>query len=259
MPVLEARGIGKALGVGRARRRVLHDVSLGVEAGEVVAVLGRSGSGKSTLLHLLGGLDHPDDGTITLVGQSLTNQRPRTLARTRLRHVGFVFQSFHLIEELSGEENVLLPARLPGARRGGERRGRGLIGELGLAEIAGRRPHELSGGEQQRFAIARALVNDPELVLADEPTGNLDQENGALVLELLRGLTGRAVVIVTHEPEAAAIADRVLHLRDGRLTAAPDATARPATATTTAPDPTARPATAPTTAPDPAVRLRGLA
>jgi ABC-type lipoprotein export system ATPase subunit len=217
MPVLEARGITKTLGVGRAQRRVLDGVTLEVEAGEVVAVLGRSGSGKSTLLHLLGGLDRPDAGTILLAGHDITRQRPRALARTRLHHVGFVFQSFHLIEELSGEENVMLPARLPGAVRGGERRARRLIGELGLTEIADRRPHELSGGEQQRTAIARALVNDPELVLADEPTGNLDQENGATVLALLRNLRRRAVVIVTHEPEAAAIADRVLHLRDGRL------------------------------------------
>jgi ABC-type lipoprotein export system ATPase subunit len=192
-------------------------VSLEVDAAEVIAVLGRSGSGKSTLLHLLGGLDRPDAGTIMLAGQDITEQRPRALARTRLRHVGFVFQSFQLIEELSGEENVLLPARLPGALRGGEQRARRLIGELGLTEIASRRPHELSGGEQQRLAIARALVNDPEVVLADEPTGNLDQDNGATVLALLRHLTRRAVVIVTHEPEAAAIADRVLHLRDGRL------------------------------------------
>ncbi len=217
MPVLEARGITKTVGSGRGARRVLDGVSLEVDAAEVVAVLGRSGSGKSTLLHLLGGLDRPDAGTIALAGQDITKQRPRALARTRLRHVGFVFQSFHLIEELSGEENVLLPARLPGALRGGEQRAQRLIGELGLSEIAGRRPHELSGGEQQRLAIARALVNDPELVLADEPTGNLDQENGATVLALLRNLTRRAVVIVTHEPEAAAIADRVLHLRDGRL------------------------------------------
>ena len=182
-------------------------------------MLGRSGSGKSTLLHLLGGLDRPDAGRIILAGHDLSTQKPRALAKTRLRHVGFVFQSFHLIEELSGEENVLLPARLPGAGRDGERRARRLIGELGLTEIAGRRPHELSGGEQQRLAIARALVNDPELVLADEPTGNLDQVNGATVLALLRNLRRRAVVIVTHEPEAAAIADRVLHLQDGRLLA----------------------------------------
>ena len=217
MPVLEARGIVKTLGVGRAQRRILDAVTLEVEAGEVVAVLGRSGSGKSTLLHLLGGLDRPDAGRIVLAGADITAQSPRALAKTRLRHVGFVFQAFHLIEELSGEENVLLPARLPGAGKDGERRARRLIDELGLTEIAGRRPHELSGGEQQRLAIARALVNDPELVLADEPTGNLDQENGATVLALLRNLHRRAVVIVTHEAEAAAIADRVLHLADGRL------------------------------------------
>ncbi len=217
VPVLEARGITKTVGVGRAARLLLEEVSLHVNADEVVAVLGRSGSGKSTLLHLLGGLDRPDRGRITLAGTELTAQSPRALARTRLQHIGFVFQSFHLIEELSGEENVLLPARLPGARKGGQRRAQRLIEELGLAPVAHRRPHELSGGEQQRFAIARALVNDPELLLADEPTGNLDQENGAAVLELLRGLSDRAVVIVTHEPQAAAIADRVLHLRDGRL------------------------------------------
>jgi ABC-type lipoprotein export system ATPase subunit len=224
VPVLAASGITKTVGAGRAARRVLDDVSLTVEAGEVVAVLGRSGSGKSTLLHLLGALDRPDAGRIVLAGEELTGLRPRALARARLRHIGFVFQSFQLIEELSGEENVLLPARLPGASRGGERRGRRLIESLGLSELADRRPHELSGGEQQRLAIARALVNDPELVLADEPTGNLDQENGALVLDLLRSLSDRAVVIVTHEPEAAAIADRVLHLEEGRLKgAAPQA------------------------------------
>jgi ABC-type lipoprotein export system ATPase subunit len=217
VPVLQARGITKTVGAGRAARLILDGVDLEVGAGEVIAVLGRSGSGKSTLLHLLGGLDRPDGGEIVLAGRRLTGQSSRALARTRLRHIGFVFQSFQLIEELSGEENVALPARLPGARRGGEQRALRLIAELGLSELAHRRPHELSGGEQQRLAIARALVNDPELVLADEPTGNLDQENGAAVLSLLRRLDKRAVVIVTHEPEAASIADRVLHLREGRL------------------------------------------
>lgn len=218
--MLEADGLTKTVGTGRAARRVLDGVSLSVQAGELVAVLGRSGSGKSTLLHLLGGLDSADSGEITVSGESLTGRSTRALARIRLRHVGFVFQQFHLIEELSGAENVLLPTRLPGAPAGGGLRASELIDELGLAEVADHLPHELSGGEQQRFALARALVNDPKLVLADEPTGSLDAESGASVLELLRGLVGRAVVIVTHEPDAAAIADRVLHLADGSLGAA---------------------------------------
>ena len=217
VPVLQACGVSKTVGRGRAQRLVLDRVALDVDAGEVVAVLGRSGSGKSTLLHLLGGLDQADAGEIVLAGEKVTAQGPRALARTRLRHVGFVFQSFQLVEELSGAENVMLPARLPGAPGGGQPRALRLIDELGLSRVAGHLPHELSGGEQQRFAIARALVNDPELVLADEPTGNLDAENGAAVLTLLRNLTGCAVVIVTHEPDAAATADRVLQLQDGRL------------------------------------------
>jgi ABC-type lipoprotein export system ATPase subunit len=209
------------VGVGRAARRVLDEVSLSVEPDEVVAILGRSGSGKSTLLNLLGGLDSPDSGEITLGGDRLTGRSARALARIRLRHVGFVFQQFQLIEELSGAENVLMPTRLPGAPSGGARRAARLIEELGLTAVADHLPHELSGGEQQRFAFARALVNGPKLVLADEPTGSLDAENGAAVLELLRGLTGRAVVIVTHEPEAAASADRVLQLAGGKLVSEP--------------------------------------
>ena len=227
--VLEARGIRKSVGSGRGTHRVLDGATLTVQADEVVAVLGRSGSGKSTLLHLLGGLDRPDAGEIVVAGQTLTAQGSRELARTRLRHVGFVFQSFHLVEELTGAENVRLPARLPGAPAGGERRAQQLIDELGLTRVADHLPHELSGGEQQRFAIARALVNDPELVLADEPTGNLDAQSGGTVLALLRNLERRAVVIVTHEPDAAAIADRVLHLSDGKLVAESEMAPRRAT------------------------------
>lgn len=225
-PVLRARGLTKTVGTGRARRQVLDGVSLEVQAGEIVAVLGRSGSGKSTLLNLLGGLDSPSGGQIELAGERLTGRSSRALARMRLRHIGFVFQQFQLIEECSGLENVLLPTRLPGAPPGGAQRAAELIEELSIGHVAEHLPHELSGGEQQRFALARALVNDPELVLADEPTGSLDSDNGASVLELLRGLSRRAVVMVTHEPDAAAIADRVLHLRDGRLQDAPIAAAR---------------------------------
>lgn len=219
--MLCAEGLIKTVGVDRSARRVLEGVNLTVGEDEVVAVLGRSGSGKSTLLHLLGGLDSPDRGEISLAGERVTGRSAGALARIRLRHVGFVFQQFQLVEELSGAENVLLATRLPGAPPGGARRAARLIDELGLRPVADHLPRELSGGEQQRFAIARALVNGPELLLADEPTGNLDAENGAAVLDLLRGLTGRAVVIVTHEPDAAAIADRVLHLADGRLHSAP--------------------------------------
>ncbi len=217
VPVLHAEGLTKTVGVGRAARRVLDGVGLTVDAGEVVAVLGRSGSGKSTLLHLLGGLDSPDRGEITLAGERLTGRSGRALARIRLRHVGFVFQQFQLIEELSGAENVLLATQLPGAPPGGARRAAELIDQLGLTAVGDHLPHELSGGEQQRFALARALVNDPELVLADEPTGSLDVTSGAAVLELLQGLRGHAVVLVTHEASAAGIADRVLELAGGRL------------------------------------------
>jgi ABC-type lipoprotein export system ATPase subunit len=217
VPALIAEGLVKSVGQGRALRRVLDGVSLTVESDEVVAVLGRSGSGKSTLLHVLGGLDAPEAGRVTVAGEKLTGRRSGAAARVRLRHIGFVFQQFQLIEELSGLENVLVPTRLPGAPGGGARRAAELIDELGLTPVAEHRPHELSGGEQQRFAIARALVNGPELILADEPTGSLDAANGAVVLELLANLRGRAVVIVTHEPDAAAIADRVLALDDGIL------------------------------------------
>jgi ABC-type lipoprotein export system ATPase subunit len=219
MTVLHACGVGKSVGHGAGARLLLHGLDLDVAAGEMVAVLGRSGSGKSTLLHLLGGLDRADAGQIAIAGESLSEASERELTRIRLRRVGFVFQSFQLIEELTGAENVLLPTRLPGAPAGGSARASRLLQELGVAAAAARAPHELSGGEQQRLAIARALVNDPVLLLADEPTGNLDTSSAAAVLSLLRGLTsdGRGVVLVTHEQRATAEADRVLHLVEGRL------------------------------------------
>ena len=209
----------KSYGEGRAARRVLDGADLQVNAGELVAVVGPSGCGKSTLLHLLGGLDTPDAGTIELAGRRVERESERRLTELRREYVGFVFQFFHLIPELTGEENVLLAARLRRDRDGAGGRARGLIAELGLKDAATRRPGQLSGGEQQRLSIARALVNDPQLLLADEPTGNLDAESGHQVLQLLRGLASddRAVVLVTHDAEAAQLADRVVRIDSGRL------------------------------------------
>jgi ABC-type lipoprotein export system ATPase subunit len=218
--VVSARGLVKGFGSGRARRLVLDGVDLDVRSGELVAVVGRSGSGKSTLLHVLGGLDRVDAGSLDVAGVRVDRCGERELVQLRRHRVGFVFQFFYLLPELTGAENVALPARLAGGDGAGRgERPRDLISRLGVAEAASRRPGALSGGEQQRLAIARALVNDPELILADEPTGNLDEASGRDVLTLLRGLAdeGHAVILVTHDAIASALADRVLHLRDGLL------------------------------------------
>jgi ABC-type lipoprotein export system ATPase subunit len=219
MAVVRARAVTKGFGSGRAARRVLDGADLDVARGELVAIVGRSGSGKSTLLHVVAGLDRADGGTIEIDGVRVDGASDRRLTALRARAIGFVFQFFHLVPELTGEENVLLPTRVNGSRPASTARGHELIDALGLRDVARSLPHELSGGEQQRFAIARALVNDPPVVLADEPIGNLDPASGATVLELLRAVAdeGRAVAMVTHQPEAAAIADRVLHLEEGRL------------------------------------------
>jgi ABC-type lipoprotein export system ATPase subunit len=215
--LVAVRGLVKRFGTGAAERRVLDGADLDMDPGELVAVLGRSGSGKSTLLHLIGGMDRPDAGSVEVAGVRLGEQDERGLTEFRRDRVGFVFQFFHLIPELTGEENVLIAARLAGGDA--VDRGRAMLARLGLDGAAGRLPHTLSGGEQQRVAIARALVNGPPLVLADEPTGNLDSESGADVLGLLRDLAGgeRSVLLVTHDERAAAIADRVLVLAGGRL------------------------------------------
>jgi ABC-type lipoprotein export system ATPase subunit len=216
--VVRARGLVKVYGQGRAAVRILDGLDLDLHAGELVAITGRSGSGKSTLLNVVGALDRVDAGSVELCGIRLEEASERELAPVRRDRVGFVFQSFHLLPELTGLENVLLPARLNG-RRPSRDRGVELVEQLGLGSAAERLPAVLSGGEQQRLAIARALVNDPQLVLADEPTGNLDAESGQAVLELLRSIAdeGRAVLLVTHEREATRRADRVLRLEEGRL------------------------------------------
>jgi putative ABC transport system ATP-binding protein len=202
-------------------RCVLCDLSAAFAHGEFVAILGKSGSGKSTLLNLISGIDLADSGSIWLDGQNLTalDENRRTLFRRR--KIGFIFQFFNLIPTLTVMENVVLPLELNGATTLAARRQAGLLLEaVGLLDRARTFPDRLSGGEQQRVAIARALVHDPLLVLADEPTGNLDEETGRQVLELLDRLTrqaGKNLVMVTHSNEAAALADRVLHLREGKL------------------------------------------
>jgi ABC-type lipoprotein export system ATPase subunit len=217
--LVRARGLVKTYGEGQAAVRVLDGLDLDADAGELVVVVGRSGSGKSTLLHLLGGLDRADRGTIDVGGARLDLLDERGLTAVRRRRVGFVFQAFHLLPELSGLENVLLPAQL--ARDGtlAGPRAEELLERLGLVDVARRLPTTLSGGEQQRLAVARALINDPLLVLADEPTGNLDEASGSQVLELLRRVAdaGRLVMLATHDRGATAVADRMLQLQGGRL------------------------------------------
>jgi ABC-type lipoprotein export system ATPase subunit len=216
--VASARGVVKVYGQGRAALRILDGLDLDLHAGELVAVTGRSGSGKSTMLNVIGALDRVDAGRVEVCGMRLDGASEGELAPLRRDRIGFVFQAFHLLPELTGLENVLLPARLDG-RPLSLARGLDLVERLGLTAAAERLPAVLSGGEQQRLAIARALVNDPLLVLADEPTGNLDTESGETVLELLRAIAdeGRAVLLVTHEREATRRADRVLRLEGGRL------------------------------------------
>ena len=219
MATVRARSVVKTFGRGDAARRVLDGVDLDVERGELVCVVGPSGSGKSTLLHLVAGLDRADAGRIEVAGADVRALGERGLTRLRRDTIGLVFQGFHLVPELTGAENVLLPARANGGAPAARERVRRLLAGLGLSEAAGRRPAELSGGEQQRFAIARALVNQPQVVLADEPTGNLDDASGADVLRLLRGIAdeGHAVLLVTHDPRAGGVADRTLRMTDGRL------------------------------------------
>jgi putative ABC transport system ATP-binding protein len=216
--MLRARGLRKDYGRGGGLVRAVDEVDLDVAAGETVAVMGPSGCGKSTLLHLLGGLDRPTAGEIWLTGQSLGRLTERALARLRRDAVGFVFQAFHLMDELTAVENVELPALLAGrSPRAARQRAAGLLEQVGLADRAGCLPSALAGGQRQRVAIARALVADPFVVLADEPTGNLDSEATLEVLRLFESLhaDGQTLVIVTHDARIAATADRMISMRDG--------------------------------------------
>jgi putative ABC transport system ATP-binding protein len=217
-PVLRARGLRRTYGSGDGLVRAIDDVSLEVAAGETVAVMGPSGCGKSTLLHLLGGLDRCTGGEVWLAGHSLGDLGERALARLRREHVGFVFQAFHLMDELTAAENVELPALLAGiSPRAARRRAAELLDQVGLTDRARFLPAALSGGQRQRVAVARALVSNPDVVLADEPTGNLDSESAIDVLRLFDRLhaAGQTLVIVTHDARIAATADRLISMRDG--------------------------------------------
>ena len=221
MALLRLERVSKVYAVGRFPVSALREVNLVVEEGAFLAVMGPSGSGKSTLLHLLGGLDVPTQGRVLWRGKDLASMTSAERARWRSRNVGFVFQTFHLLPHLTAWENVELPLVLqgvsPGERR---RRAEELLAQVGLQNRVTHRPTELSGGEQQRVAIARALVVNPEILLADEPTGNLDSKTGRAVLDLIREIHARrgiTVVLATHNPEAAQYASTVVKMRDGRL------------------------------------------
>jgi putative ABC transport system ATP-binding protein len=221
MAILETDGISKQYQMGTVTVDALAGVDFSVERGEFVGVMGPSGSGKSTLLHLLGGLDQPSGGQVTLAGRALSDLSDRQITITRRRQMGFVFQFFNLIPTLTTEENVALPMIIDGRRpRDYQERVDHLLELVGLAGRRDHTPDQLSGGEQQRVAIARALVTEPAIVLADEPTGNLDSRSGDDILRLLRLLCdelNQTVVMVTHDPRAASYADRIVFLQDGRI------------------------------------------
>ena len=218
-PLLSARALAKSYAMGWRTLEVLRGVNLQVARGEFLALRGASGAGKSTLLHLIGGLDSPNGGEIHFAGRNIAAFSERELSDFRNRRVGFVFQAYHLLPELDALENVCLPARVarvPAARAAA--RGRELLARVGLSDRLEHKPFELSGGEQQRVAIARALINEPELVLADEPTGNLDSHTGGEIIELLKKLHAEkqtTLVIATHDAKVAAHARRIFELADG--------------------------------------------
>ena len=218
-PIVDLQGVSKRYGVGAARVEALIGIDLSAAAGGVMALVGPSGSGKSTLLHLIGGMDRADAGSVRVDGETLHALNAAQLTVFRRHKVGFVFQAFNLMPNLTALENVVLPAEFAGlAGEHARRRGELLLDRVGLAGRISHRPGQLSGGEQQRVAIARALVNHPKLVIADEPTGNLDSVTGATIIELLTSLAGeQSVFIASHDERIAHAADRVIYLVDGRI------------------------------------------
>jgi ABC-type lipoprotein export system ATPase subunit len=223
--ILQAEGLYKSYRMGTSKVKVLKGADLSVRAGEFVVIVGASGSGKSTLLHILGALDRPDKGTVKFEGRDLNRMRGREGNRFRNKMVGFVFQFYHLLDELNVLENVFLPMMVSQSavgwllqRRTVRRRAVELLGQMGLADRARHKPYQLSGGERQRVAIGRALINRPRLLLADEPTGNLDSETGNGILAVFERLhqDGQTIVMVTHDDRVARRAQRVVTLKDGR-------------------------------------------
>ena len=225
--ILRAEGLYKFYRMGAAKVDVLRGVDLSVRKGEFVAVVGASGSGKSTLLHILGALDSPDKGVVSFEGRDLSRHSAGELNRFRNKMVGFVFQFYHLLDELNVLENVFLPAMTGrsivgwlASRRWAKKRARELLSQLGLSERANHKPYQLSGGERQRVAIGRALMNEPRILLADEPTGNLDSATGNGILEVFEKLNrvGQTIVMVTHDERIAQKAGRIITLADGKIT-----------------------------------------
>ena len=215
--ILEAVQIYKSFG----QLPILRGVDLSVEKGEIVSIVGASGAGKSTLLHIVGTLDRPDKGQITIAGTDISALNEKKMSLFRNKHIGFVFQFHHLLPEFTALENVCIPAFINRTgRKEAERRGMELLERLGVAHRAQHKPGEMSGGEQQRVSVARALINQPALILADEPSGNLDSENAASLHQLffeLRASLGQTFIIVTHNEELANISDRTVHMRDGQI------------------------------------------
>jgi putative ABC transport system ATP-binding protein len=221
MPVVQANDLRKQYQLGNNQVDALAGVDFIVEEGEFVAIMGPSGSGKSTLLHMIGGLDQPSGGEIFLSGSRLSQLKDKKVTLLRRRNIGFVFQFFNLLPTLSAEENIALPLLIDGQNpKAYRQRIDSLLQLTGLNDRRGHKPEQLSGGEQQRVALARALITEPAILLADEPTGNLDSKTGTAIMELLRQSCdelNQSIVVVTHDPRAAAYADRVVFLRDGRL------------------------------------------
>ena len=219
MPLMSMKAVTKDYKLGKTLVRALRGLDMEIAKGEVVAIMGPSGSGKSTLMHILGALDTPTTGEAKIDGSDLKDMKESQLVTFRGKKVGFVFQTFNLVQTLTALQNVELPMIFQGVGKAERiRKAKDLLTRVGLADRIRHKPNELSGGERQRVAVARALANDPEIILADEPTGNLDTESGEAILNLLKGLSvndGKTVILVTHDPEAAAIADRIILLRDG--------------------------------------------